>query len=34
MRTTLSTTLCITWAYVVLAAAYWMRFDAPIWGAF
>ena len=25
------TTLFITWGALMLAAAYWMRFDAPIW---
>jgi hypothetical protein len=27
-----NSTLCITWFALAIAAAYWMRFDAPIWG--
>ena len=34
MTLTLNTTLFVTWGGLMLAAAYWMRFDAPIWGGF
>lgn len=34
MTPTLNTTLCITWFALMIAGAYWVRFDAPIWGAF
>lgn len=34
MNPALEITLSVAWLGVVLAAAFWMRFDAPIWGAF
>lgn len=34
MTITLNTTLSITWLALMIAAGYWVRFDAPIWGAF
>jgi len=34
MTLTLNTTLSITWLALMIAAAYWVRFDAPIWGGF
>lgn len=32
MSLTLNTTLIITWAALIIAGAWWVRFDAPIWG--
>lgn len=29
-----NTALSLTWFAVMIAAAYWVRFDAPIWGGF
>lgn len=34
MTLTLNTTLSITWLALMIAGAYWCRFDAPIWGGF
>ncbi len=34
MTLTLNTTLFVTWGALMLAAAWWVRFDSPIWSAF
>lgn len=34
MTTALNTTLFLTWSALMIAAAYWARWDAPIWSAF
>lgn len=34
MTITLNTTLFLTWSALLIAAGFWARFDAPIWGAF
>ena len=31
MTLTLNTTLSITWLALMIAAAYWVRFNSPIW---
>ena len=32
MTLTLNTTLFVTWGALMLALAFWCRWDAPIWG--
>lgn len=34
MSPTLEFTICLAWGLLAFAAAFWMRFDVPIWGAF
>lgn len=34
MSPAIEITVCTIWGALVLAAAFWCRFDAPIWGAF
>lgn len=34
MNLTFNTTLFLTWSALMIAAAYWCRFDVPIWGGF
>jgi len=34
MNPALEVTICSVWLLLMIAAAFWCRFDAPIWGAF
>jgi hypothetical protein len=34
MSLSLEIAISIAWTAAALAAAYWMRFDSPIWSAF